>query len=41
VKRSDPCRDVAGDACTFVAPSSSTRAIVGYHTGKRTSDNTN
>jgi len=40
VKRSDPDRDVAGDAYTFIGLSSSTRAIVAYHTGKRTSDNT-
>ncbi len=40
VKRTDPDRDVAGDAYTYVALSSSTRAIVAYHTGKRTTDNT-
>ena len=40
VQRRDPDRDVAGDADTYVALSSSTRAIVAYHTGKRTSDNT-
>ena len=40
VKRSDPDAPVAGDAYTFVALSSSTRAIIAYHTGKRTTDNT-
>jgi IS1 family transposase len=40
VNRTDPDRDVAGDAYTYVALSSSTRAIVAYHTGKRTTDNT-
>lgn len=40
VKRNDPDAAVAGDAYTFVALSSTTRAIVAYHTGKRTSENT-
>jgi IS1 family transposase len=40
VKRTDRDAAVTGDAYTFVGLSSSTRAIVAYHTGKRTSENT-
>jgi IS1 family transposase len=40
VKQSDPDAVIAGDAYTFIGLSASTRAIIAYHTGKRTSANT-
>ena len=40
VKRSDADAAVTGDAYTYVALAASSRAIISYLTGKRTSDNT-
>lgn len=39
VKRSDADAVIAGDAYTIIGLSTSTRAIIAYHTGKRTSAN--